>query len=105
MTRDVVLECIGWAIDRANELVPADLRLGRTDESVLFGPGGGLDSLGLVSLILDVEVAVGERVGRAVVLADDRAVSQRRSPFRTVGSLADHVLSRLAEGDTCPSGV
>jgi acyl carrier protein len=70
----------------------------------LYGPSGTLDSLGLVSLVLDVEEAVNARTGYGLVLADERAVSQRRSPFRDVASLADHVITRLAEAEACPSG-
>jgi acyl carrier protein len=62
-----------------------------SEETALFGPEGMLDSLGLVALIVDVEEAIAERSGVAITLGDDRAVSQRSSPFRTVGSLADYI--------------
>jgi hypothetical protein len=32
-----------------------------------------------------------------VTLANDRAMSQRNSPFRTIGVLTDHLLSMVAE--------
>jgi hypothetical protein len=35
---------------------------------------------------------VREQFGGSLVLADERAMSQTRSPFRTVGSLADYAL-------------
>ena len=66
---------------------PADA----SPETALFGPEGILDSLGLVALIVDVEDAIAERTGVAVTLGDDRAVSQRSSPFRTIGSLAEYI--------------
>jgi acyl carrier protein len=62
-----------------------------SEETALFGPEGILDSLGLVALIVDVEEAIVERSGVAITLGDDRAVSQRSSPFRTVGSLAEYI--------------
>jgi acyl carrier protein len=65
------------------------------EATVLYGREGGLDSLGLVSLILDVEEAVNAQTGRGLVLADEKALAQRRSPFRTVESLADYVMARL----------
>jgi acyl carrier protein len=58
----------------------------------LFGHGSYLDSMALVSLILDVESALKERFGVTMTLADDRAMAQGRSPFRTVGALADYIL-------------
>jgi acyl carrier protein len=60
----------------------------------VFGSGSPLDSLGLVALLLDVEDALRDR-GVPIVLSDDRAVSQRRSPFRTVTTLVDYIESLL----------
>ena len=63
MNRDHVLQEIYGAIRRANELrEPGDL-LGCVEETTLYGGGGALDSLGLVSLLLDVEEAVSARGG------------------------------------------
>jgi acyl carrier protein len=56
----------------------------------LFGPDSPLDSLGLLSLLLDVEEAL-HSAGCPVMLSDDRAMSQRRSPFRTVASLVEYI--------------
>jgi D-alanine--poly(phosphoribitol) ligase subunit 2 len=71
---------------------------GEVDENTrLFGASGFLDSVGLVSLVLDVEQQVNDRWSLALSLADDRAVSQQRSPFRSVGSLADYVVMLAAE--------
>jgi acyl carrier protein len=63
------------------------------DESMrLFGHDGLLDSIGLVGAIAEIELRVREQFGGSLVLADERAMSQTRSPFRTVGSLADYAL-------------
>ena len=93
--RDVVVREIYQAIGRINELRDPGDRIACSEETVLYGSGGALDSLGLVSLILDVEQAVNERAGTSLVLADEQAMSQRRNPFRDVRSLADYVMSRL----------
>jgi acyl carrier protein len=65
-------------------------------DTALFGRTGLFDSLGLVNLILAVEEAVLDEHGVSVALADERAMSQSRSPFRTVGSLAEYAM-RLVE--------
>lgn len=64
--------------------------------ATLFGPGSPLDSLGLVSLAIDIEDACRE-AGHEVSLSDDRAVSQTRSPFRSVPTLVNY-LSTLVNG-------
>jgi acyl carrier protein len=101
VNRENVIRDIYLAMDRANELLDADRRFTHDEETVLFGPEAGLDSLGLVSLILDVELAVNEREGTALILADERAVSRHRNPFRNVGALADFVVARLEEVRIC----
>ncbi len=58
---------------------------------------GLLDSLGLVTLIVDVEQDLADQAGITVTLGDDRAVSARHSPFRTVGSLAEYALERIGQ--------
>jgi acyl carrier protein len=63
----------------------------------LFGRDGVLDSMGLVTLVVAVEQAIEDEYGVSVSLADDRALSQRNSPYRTVGSLAEYS-ARLLDG-------
>ncbi len=63
----------------------------------LFGAQSPLDSMALVSLIADLESRLSAEFGRDLVLADDRAMSQLRSPFRTVASLTAHIAQRLEE--------
>ena len=71
------------------------LDLGST--TPLFGQDGILDSLGLVSLIVAVEQTIEDKYGASISLADEKALSQRNSPYRTVGSLAEYA-SRLIHG-------
>jgi len=68
-----------------------------TEETRLFGGDSPLDSTALVSLVVEVEQQVNDECGTSIVLADDRAMSQKRSPFRSVGSLADYVLLLVSE--------
>lgn len=66
-------------------------------DTLLFGSGAVLDSLELVSVIVDVEVATSEASGRDISLTDDRAMTQRISPFTDVNSLTDYILLLLSE--------
>jgi acyl carrier protein len=63
------------------------------EETHLIGRNGILDSLGLVNLIVDVEEEVNARFDLAISLVDDRAMSQKHSPFATIGRLADYILT------------
>jgi acyl carrier protein len=67
------------------------------DETVLVGAEAVLDSLGVVQLIVEVEQRVEQGHDISVTLANDKAMSARNSPFRTVGVLADHVVATAQE--------
>lgn len=97
MHRNQVLEIISDAVRHANDLRAPDEQLACGETTPLYGQSGTLDSLGLVSLILDVEEAVNEQTGRNLVLADERAMAQHHNPFLTVGSLANYIMVRLEE--------
>ena len=66
-------------------------------DTVLVGKDAVLDSLGVVSLIVEVEQRVEAEHGVSVTLANDKAMSARNSPFRTIGVLTDHLVSMIAE--------
>ena len=63
----------------------------------LFGGDDGIDSLSLVRLVADIERAAELALGKTVILADERAMSRRHSPFRTVGTLSELLYERLGE--------
>jgi acyl carrier protein len=65
------------------------------EDSLLYGEGGPLDSMALVNLIADIEDAVAEKYGVTVTLADERALSAKRSPFRSVADLSQAIMERL----------
>lgn len=66
-------------------------------DTPLFGPSGVLDSLGLVSVVVELEQTLTDRLGRNISLMNDRAMSQTRSPFRTVRSLAEYAAAQLPD--------
>ena len=63
----------------------------------LFGPEGVLDSVGLVSVVVDVEQRIRDEHRIDVSLMNDVAMSQSRSPFRTPETLADYILGLQAK--------
>ena len=68
-----------------------------TDDTVLVGNDAVIDSLGVVALIVEVEQRIEGEHGISLTLANDKAMSARNSPFRTVGVLADHCVAMAQE--------
>lgn len=68
------------------------------DESTrLIGRKGVLTSLELVTLIVNIEQTLSDDHNISVTIADERAMSQEKSPFRTVGSLAEYISLLIQE--------
>jgi len=85
------------AIDDLNRQLPEDRKLAKSPDAVLFGKNGQLDSLGLVSFIVEVERKVEEELGVSIILADERALSQQNSPFMSLQSLEKYVAFLIKE--------
>lgn len=64
-------------------------------DTPLYGGEGPLDSMALVNLIADLEEAVADQYGQPIALADEKAMSARHSPYRSVASLTAAIMERL----------
>ncbi len=60
-----------------------------TEDTKLFGRN--LDSFGVILMVTEVEEKVSNVLGFNISLADDRAMSQKTSPFRNVKTLLDYI--------------
>jgi acyl carrier protein len=69
-----------------------------TEDTVIVGANAVLDSVEVVALIVNIEQKLEMDHDLSVTLASDKAMSQRSSPFRTCGVLADHVIAVIQEG-------
>lgn len=99
MSKARILEAIYRAVDEINEHLPKVRILDKSPDTVLFGSSGKLDSLGLVGLIVAVEQNIQEDFRTAITLADERALSQQNSPFRTITSLSEYISLLLADNE------
>lgn len=86
-----IIQVIFDTVDELNEQYTEEQRLAKSIDTVLFGEGGKLDSIGVVTLIVATEQKLEEIFDISLTLADEKAMSQERSPFRTIGSLADYI--------------
>ena len=96
MNKETIESIILDAIRNANLARDAAEQLEIAPAARLFGRGSSLDSLGLVALLIDVEEGL-RAAGASVALSDDRAMSQTRSPFRSVPALVEYISTLLAE--------
>jgi acyl carrier protein len=93
--RDQVVRVIIASSEELNSALEEPIDIARGEDAPLYGDHGVLDSLALVTLITTVEQELEDQLGASVSLIDERAISQARSPFRSVGSLADFATGLL----------
>lgn len=69
-----------------------DMGVNSIDESTrLLGSGSMLDSLGLVTLIVDIEQEIEDQFGISITIANERAMNQTKSPFRSIQTLVEYI--------------
>lgn len=78
------------AVSEFNETLDVKLDLSAGAETVLWGKDSILESVDFVALIISIEEALSDALGKEISLADSRAMSRQNSPFRTIGALAEY---------------
>ena len=99
MDKEQVLQLVLTTVSEEADEIGYDELRAPTAETPLFGGDAGVDSLSLVRLVAAIERAAEVRFGKNIVLADEKAMSMRNSPFRTAGALADLLYARLGTVD------
>lgn len=89
--QQIIIAVAGELNESLDSKIPVDLG----EKAPLYGRDGALTSLGLVSFIVAVEQAMEEELGLSITLADEKAFSLTKSPFRTIGTLAEYATSLI----------
>ena len=92
-----IMQLIFDSLDELNEQFSNENQLQKSTETILFGKNGQLDSLGLVNLIVIIEQNIEDALNVSITIADEKAMSQKHSPFRTAKTLMNYVQMLLKD--------
>ena len=67
------------------------------EKSHIYGGEGFLDSLALVTLISELEETIYNEFKIDIILADEKDMSQKNSPFQSVKALSVYIEKQLDE--------
>ncbi len=95
--RPAILALVLAAVQSLNEERHVAQQLALSENTLLFGEGSDLDSLSLVSVIVDIETAVADQFGVPISLTDDRAMGRPVSPYTHIQALVDYIFELLDE--------
>ena len=84
------------AANELNNLLDNKLLTDRGSDCELYGQSGMLDSIALVTLIVKIEEKIEAKFDTPIILANEKAMSQKRSPFLTIGTLSTYIESLIA---------
>jgi acyl carrier protein len=89
---DAALAAIKDAVAEINLSRDPDKQISDDPDAVLYGDGSDLDSMGLVTVVMAAEQHIGDAIGDDIVLASEAAMSRKRSPYRSLGRLAEYAV-------------
>ena len=95
--KEKITEIVFQSLKELDGQVESNELANPTLETRLYGAKSPLDSIHLVTLIADIEGKVSESFGKEIIIADERAMSQTRSPFGRVVTLVDYIHQLLSE--------
>ena len=96
MTREKIQQIIFDALEMSNHAREENEKIPINPETALYGNDGHLDSLGLVGFLIDVEESLQDE-GIRISLSDERAMSQKNSPFRDVPALIEYISQLIGD--------
>jgi acyl carrier protein len=94
-TQSRVIANIYEVIDEMNAVAPKAKQIQKFPTTPLFGLGGNLDSLALVTFIVALEQKLEAAFGTSIALADEEALAHPDAVFASVRSVAEHATRLL----------
>ena len=95
--KEKIQQSIYNSIDSLNAQLPNEGHIEKSNNTALFGSGSKLDSLDLINLVVAAEQNIEDEFDVTIKLADERVLSQKTSPFKTVRTLTDYIEMLLGE--------
>ena len=92
-----IIDIIYSAMDNIKDMVSDSSNFKKDPQTILYGQDSALDSMAMVGLIIAVEDKINQKFGNTIVLANEKAVSMKNSPFKSVESLAEYAAKLLQE--------
>ena len=96
ITTDDILAIIYDCVDDINRQLPDGVTLSKTPETRLFGEGGVLDSLGLITLLVCIEEALQAKRGIHCVILEEEAMANPEGQYHSIKRLADWIATTIA---------
>lgn len=92
-----IVELIWESLEGADQQFVENNKGSGLSDVVLFGKGAELESLSLVSFIVDLESELSMQFDKEISLTDDRAMTREVSPYANIQTMKDYILELINE--------
>lgn len=97
MKKEEILNIVVSTVKDLVDTFPDADRFEVNEQTVLFGQNASIDSLSLVSVVVDLEGIFYNNYNLELSLTDDRAMTRPVSPFSSISALTDYIAELIAE--------
>ena len=77
--------------------LPSTQKLKKSLDTQLYGDKSEIDSLSLVNVVVLTEQKIEDEFNITINLADEKAMSQKNSPFRTIETFVEYIEKSVNE--------
>lgn len=95
LDKQKIIDAVLLAVDEINLTLPPGSTIEKRLDAELSGPGGVLDSMGMVNLVVETEQQIEDAFGVFINLADEKAMSAEPNPFKTIETLVLYIAAML----------
>tara|TARA_B100002003_G_C14071527_1_gene515544 strand:- start:410 stop:712 length:303 start_codon:yes stop_codon:yes gene_type:complete len=92
LSKENILRTIFGAVNEVNKMLAEEKRLEKLPDTLLVGDEGGLDSLGLINFIVEVEGRVQKDFGLALNLVE--VLEAPEEPLKSIGRLTEFIATQ-----------
>ena len=90
-----VIQIIYQVIDSHNSTNPSEKKLNKDKDTIISGINGSLDSLGMITFLIEVETKVNKHFKTNINIFNEELLMIEDGDYKSVGSLANYILNEL----------
>ena len=91
--KKIILDLIYSAIDTYNMMNPEELHIKKSLDSPIMGADSVLDSLGLLTFLVDLEDKIKKELNLSDNLINEELLANNSQKYKDVGSILDLILT------------
>ncbi len=95
MKKNLIEKLIFESLEQLVNETGIKLKISTPEDTPIFGSESKLDSLGLVTFLVELEQKIEDHFDVEITIADEKAMSQKNSPFKNVYTLSEYIKSLL----------